>query len=347
MRIIGTGSHLPGPPVDNFALSRVMDTDDEWIRQRTGIATRHYAADGEGASDLAAVASARALEAAGLVPSDIDYILFNTMTPDYMIPGSGGLLGAKLGITCPALDMRTQCAAFLYSLQVAQGLVSTGAARRILVVGAEAHAGFMPWTDWDLVRGEREGMASPEAREAANPHRGWSIIFGDGAGAVILGATEDEGPGLKSMDLYSDGSHADWLWLPIGFHKVPFVTPAQIEKGGRIPSMEGRDLFKHAVTQLPRCVRTACERAGVTLDQVDWFVAHQANQRINDAIGERLKVDPAKVPSNIERAGNTSGGTIPILLDEMRRDGRLQPNQTVCVLALGAGLHWGAGILRT
>ena len=186
MKIVGTGSFLPGAPVTNEALARVMDTNDEWIRQRTGIASRHFAENGQGAADMAVVASQRALEAAGLEPKDLDYILFNTMTPDHLFPGSGAVLGRLLGTTCPALDLRTQCAAFLFSLQMTSALIQSGGAKRILVVGAEAHAGFMPWRDWDILRGTRSGRPSEADFTYATKHRGWSIIFGDGAGAVIF-----------------------------------------------------------------------------------------------------------------------------------------------------------------
>lgn len=344
MKIIGTGSFLPGSPVDNFALARVMDTSDDWIRQRTGISARHFAASGQGVSDLALPACQLALEDAGLTAGDIDYILFNTMTPDHLFPGSGAVLGAKLGTTCPALDLRTQCAAFLFSLQMTLGLMTSGAARRVLVVGAEAHAGFMPWKDWDIVRGSRDGKPTQQDFEYATKHRGWSIIFGDGAGAVIFERSDEQT--LLSMDLHTDGRFAHQLWVEAGFHSLPYVNQETLSQGTHLPAMEGREIFKHAVTKLPRSVKKAVQEAGLELGDVAWFVAHQANQRINDAIGERLKLDPVKVPSNIERIGNTSGATIPILLDEMRRDGRLQAGQNVCFLALGAGLHWGASVLR-
>lgn len=347
MKIVGTGRFLPGAPVTNQALARVMDTNDEWIEQRTGIKQRHFAADGQGVSDLGAEAARLALADAGLTAKDLDYILFNTMTPEHLFPGSGAVLGSKLGASCPALDLRSQCAAFLFSLQMTQGLIASGAARRILVVGAEAHAGFMPWRDWDILRGTREGKPSEADYQRATHHRGWSIIFGDGAGAVIFEATEDASLGVRATDLHTDGKYANQLWVPAGFHRLPYVDAALLETDAHLPAMEGREIFKHAVTKLPRSVKAACEKAGIGLEQVDYFIAHQANQRINDAITERLGLDPAKVPSNIVNYGNTSGGTIPILLDEMKRDGRLRSGQTLCFLALGAGLHWGASIVKS
>lgn len=346
MKIAGTGSFLPGEPVDNHALARVMDTNDEWIHQRTGIRSRHFASPGQGPGEMGAIAAERALEAASLKGSDLDYILFNTMTPDHVFPGSGALLGARLGLTCPALDLRTQCAAFIFSLQVAQGLISTGQAKRILVVGAESHAGFMPWVDWDILRGERDAKPSEEAYAKATRHRGWAIIFGDGAGAVIFEATDDD-RGLKSTDLHTDGRFADQLWTPAGFCQHPYVSEEVLAKETHLPSMAGSDVFKHAVTKLPRSVKASCEQAGIPLADIDYFIAHQANQRINDAIGNRLKLAPEKVPANIERIGNTSGATIPILLDEMARDGLLKDGQKLSFLALGAGLHWGSSVLTT
>jgi 3-oxoacyl-[acyl-carrier-protein] synthase-3 len=324
-----------------------MDTSDEWIRQRTGIAQRHFAPDGVGAADLALPAAEQALAAAGRRPEDVDYILFNTMTPDYVFPGSATLLGDKLGcVGAPALDLRTQCAAMIYSLQVAGALIGSGAARTVLIVGAEAHAGLMPWLDWDVLEGTSDKKPEPEAWERATKHRGWAIIFGDGAGAMLVERTDDADRGLLGVDLHSDGRFADQLYLPIGFRKRPFVSGQDLDREAGLPIMAGRDVFKHAVTKLPASVHVACERAGVGIGEIDWFIAHQANDRINDAVREKLGVPTEKVPSNIGRYGNTSAATIPILVDEMRRDGRLEDGQLVCFLALGAGLHWGSAIVR-
>jgi len=345
-RITGSGRHLPGRPYTNDDLARVMDTSDEWIRQRTGIQQRHYAADGEGASDLALPASRQALADAGVEPKDLDYILFNTMTPDHIFPGSAPLLGAKLGCPgVPALDLRTQCAAMIFSFQFADSLIRAGAARRILVVGAEAHAGFMPWRDWSVLD-DPGRSATPEDFERATEHRGLAIIFGDGAGALVLERTDDDGVGLLATDLHSDGRFTDELAIPAGFRKRPYVDARDVETASVIPRMNGREVFKHAVTKLPRTVHAACERAHVTLGDVDWFIAHQANDRINSMVAEKLGLPSEKVPTNIARYGNTSAATIPILVDEMRRDGRLKPGQLVCFLALGAGLHWGANVVR-
>jgi 3-oxoacyl-[acyl-carrier-protein] synthase-3 len=346
--IVGSGRYLPGRPYTNHDLARVMDTSDEWIRKRTGIAQRYYCPDGVGVADLAFEASKQALASANLEPADLDYILFNTMTPDFIFPGSAPLLGQKLGIPgVPALDIRVQCAAMLFSVQVADSLLKSGAAKRMLVVGAEAHAGFMPWLDWDILEGTTDRKPSPEAWERATRHRGLSIIFGDGAGALIIESSPDETVGVLGTDLHSDGALADELLIPFGFHQRPYISHELLDEEMMTPRMHGREVFKHAVSKLPVSVRKACEDAKVELEDVDWFIGHQANSRINNLVRERLGLPEDRFPTNIEKFGNTSAATIPILVDEMRRDGRYKPGQLVCFFALGAGMHWGATIVRT
>ena len=348
LSIIGTGHYVPGRPYSNQDLSRVLDTNDEWIRQRTGIAQRHFCPDGQGVSDLAVHAAQRALEAAGKRPEDIDYVLFSTMTPDHIFPGSGSLLAAKLGCpNVPAPDLRTQCAAMLYGFQFADVLLKADAAQCILVVGADAHAGLMPWRDWDILEGTTDRRPSPEDWDRATRNRGWAIIFGDGAGAVVVERSKTPGKGVIAVDLNSDGRFASQLCIPVGFRTRPYLSPAALDGDAALIHMDGREVFKHAVTKLPKSITAVCQKAGVSVGEVDWFVAHQANARINEAIASRLNVPLEKMPSNIERFGNTSAATIPILLDEMRRDGRLKPDQLVCVAALGAGFHWGSLLIRT
>ena len=347
--IVGSGKYVPGEPVSNKALARVMETNDAWIRQRTGISQRHFAPEGVGCSDLALEASREAIASANMQPSDIDYIVFCTMTPDYFFPGSGGLLGSKLGIAgVPALDVRQQCAAIPFGFQVSNGLVVSGAAKNVLLVGAEAHAGFMPWTSWDAFGPDGDKVHVDQTEyDRGTRHRGLAILFGDGAGALVLRAHEQNGAGLLSAKVHTDGAGYDQIYIEGGgFRRRPRWTPEMFEDELHIPTMKGRDLFRNAVTKLPAVVRETCDDAGIALSDVDWFIAHQANDRINAAVVERLGVDPARVPSNIARYGNTSGATIPILTDEMRRDGRLQPGQLICFLALGAGLNWGAALMR-
>ena len=345
--IIGTGHFVPGRPYKNADLSRVMDTDDEWIFKRSGIRQRHFAPEGVGASDMALEASKRAIEAARIAPSEIDYVIFSTMTPDFVFPGSGAVLAHKLGLGgVPALDIRQQCAAMLFGLQLVDGLVKSGAARTILFVGAEAHAGFMPWDDWDALEGKPGHEATPEARERANKHRALAILFGDGAGALVFRAT-DRDAGLRGMRLHTDGGAAKLLYVEGGgFRRRPYWKHTDFDDQKYIPTMDGRELFKFAVTKLPECARALCAQTKTPMDKIDWFLAHQANARINDYVREELGVPREKLPSNIDRFGNTSAGTLPILIDEQVRAGKLKPGDLCMFLALGAGVHWGTALVR-
>jgi 3-oxoacyl-[acyl-carrier-protein] synthase-3 len=345
--IIGTGHYVPGEPVTNDDLARVMDTSDEWIFKRSGIRQRHFAPDGIGASDLGFEAAKRAIESAGIQAKDIDYIVFATMTPDYVFPGSGALLGAKLGIVgVPALDLRQQCAAMIFGMQMIDGLIRTGAAKTVLFVGAEAHAGFMPWDDWGALDKKNNRTATPEAREKANRHRALAVLFGDGAGALVFRAT-DRDAGLRGVKLHSDGSFAETLHVPGGgFRTRPYWKENMYADEMHIPRMDGRELFKFAVTKLPATARELAKQQDVPLDKIDLFLAHQANQRINEYIREHLGVPKEKMPMNIERFGNTSAGTLPILIDELQRAGNLKKGQLNMLLALGAGIHWGCALVR-
>jgi len=342
--IVGSGHHVPGRPITNDELSKVMDTSDAWIRPRSGIEQRHYVAEGEGVSDLAVIAAQRALESAELDKSEIDYVIFATMTPEHAFPGSGALLGAKLGIPgVPALDIRQQCAAMTFAIQVADGLCAGGAAKNILLVGAEAHAGFMPFA-WDVLLGESDRAPTEEEYAFATKHRGTAVLFGDGAGALVLRAADRDGAGLLAGVNHSDGRAVDQIWVPGGMFTKRHYWNASIDS--HVPTMKGKELFKSAVTLLPKVVREVCEKAGVAISEIDWFIAHQANDRINASVRQALRVGPEKVPSNIAKYGNTSAATIPILVDEMMRDGRLRRGQLVCFLALGAGLNWGSVLMR-
>lgn len=345
--IVGSGHYVPGKPITNDALARVMNTNDAWIRKRTGIHQRYFAPEGVGCSDLAVEASKRALESAALSAADIDYIVFSTMTPDYLFPGSGGLLGAKLGIPgVPALDIRQQCCAMPFALQVANGLVMSGAAETVLIVGAEAHAGFMPWRNWEVVEGDGSTTPSEEDYDRSTRHRGLAILFGDGAGALVVQQAEG-GAGMIGAEVHSDGRSARQIYIEGGgFRRRPYWTPEMFEKELHIPNMAGRELFKTAVTKLPQVIRSLCEKHDVSLQEIDWFIAHQANDRINQGVMKALNVPPEKVPSNIARFGNTSGATIPILMDELLRGGAVNKGDLICFLALGSGLHWGAALMR-
>jgi 3-oxoacyl-[acyl-carrier-protein] synthase-3 len=343
--IIGTGHYVPGRPYKNDDLSCVMDTDDAWIHQRSGIRQRHYAPEGVGASDMGAEAAKKAIAAARIDAKEIDYIIFATMTPDYIFPGSGALLGAKLGIVgVPALDIRQQCAAMVFGLQLIDGLMKSGAAKTILFVGAEAHAGFMPWEDWAALDEGRE--VSKEAKERANKHRALAVLFGDGAGALVFRAT-DRDAGLRGVKLHTDGTAAKLLYVEGGgFRTRPYWKAHHFDEQEHIPKMDGRELFKFAVTKLPQCARALCDETKTKLDDIDWFLAHQANERINVYVRQQLGVPEHKMPMNIDRFGNTSAGTLPILIDEQTRAGKLKKGELAMMLALGAGIHWGCALVR-
>ena len=344
---IGTGHYVPGRPVTNDDLTRVMDTSDDWIFKRSGIRQRHFAPEGVGASDLGFEAAKRAIESARIDPSEIDYVLFATMTPDYVFPGSGALLAAKLGLDgTPALDLRQQCAATLFALQLVDGLIKSGAARTILFVGAEAHAGFMPWEDWEALDPASGREATPQARARATAHRNLAVLFGDGAGAMIFRATDREA-GLCGLNLFTDGNFAKLLHVPGGgFRTRPYWKPEAFQAQEHVPRMDGRELFKFAVTRLPKAARALLEETGQNVDTIDWFLAHQANSRINDHIRDELGIPVAKMPSNIDRFGNTSAATLPILIDELSRAGTLKRGDLAMMLALGAGVHWGCAMVR-
>jgi 3-oxoacyl-[acyl-carrier-protein] synthase-3 len=268
------------------------------------------------------------------------------MTPDHVFPGSGALLGAKLGIDgVPALDIRQQCAAMIFGLQIIDGLVKSGAAKTILFVGAEAHAGFMPWEDWDALDKDT-GTVTPEARERANKHRALAVLFGDGAGALIFRAT-DRDAGLVGLKVHTDGRAAKLLYVEGGgFRTRPYWKSTHFDEQAHIPIMDGRELFKFAVTKLPQCARALCAETETPIEKIDWFLAHQANQRNNEYVRNHLKVDAAKMPMNIDRFGNTSAGTLPILIDEQTRAGNLKKGELNMLLALGAGIHWGCALVR-
>jgi len=345
--LIGTGSYAPGPPVTNDQLAKVMHTSDEWIAKRSGIRQRHYAPDGVGASDLACEAAKKALAAAGITAQDLDYIVFATMTPDHIFPGPGALLAHKLGCDgTPALDIRQQCAAMIFGLQVIDGLFRCGVAKTILFVGAEAHAGFMPWTDWSPLEPGSTKELSDEEKSKCDAHRALAVLFGDGSGAMIFRKT-DRDAGLVKAKIHTDGSGGDLLYLEAGgFLRRPYLQKSMIDQELHIPRMDGKEVFKYAVTKLPQTARALLEETGTNIEQIDWFLAHQANKRINEYIREHLNVPEEKMPMNIDRYGNTSAGTIPILVDELTRAGKLKRGELNMLLALGAGIHWGCALVR-
>jgi len=337
--------------VTNERLSLFMDTSDEWIRQRTGIGERRFARRGQSSSALGAEAARRALADAGLEPGDLDLIIFATMTPDHYFPGNGGLLARALGLDrTHALDIRMQCAGFLSGLQVGDAFIRSGAARRILLVGAECHASLFPWSDadWAVLFGESDGPPSPEARAWGTAHRDRAVIFGDGAGAFILEAhDEDDGRGFAGFLMRTDGNHWDKLHVPGGGSaSFPYFSSDMCADDRTVPVVEGRQVFRLATTAMPEIVREIMALHGEPLPALSLLLMHQANLRINEAVQKSLGLADAQVFHNIQRYGNTTAATLPLVFHEAKAAGRLRPGDLVGFTALGAGLHWGAGLLR-
>lgn len=328
-KILATGRYVPERVVTNDDLTQWMDTSDEWIRQRTGIEQRHWVPEGEGigASDLAYEATMKALEKANMKPEDIDAIVFATLSPDHMFPGTGCFLQRRLGIPgVPALDIRNQCSGFLYGLAVADGWIRTGLYRHVLLVGAEVHS-----TGLDV---------STEGRDV-------SVIFGDGAGVALLGPTEEEDDGLLSINLGADGRHAEELWVefPSSKHHPQYSAEIMAERR-QYPKMQGQKVFKHAVAKMPRAIQKACEDAGITPKEIDLLIPHQANLRINEFVQQALGLSDAQVFNNIQRYGNTTAATIPLAMDEAQEMGRLKRGDLLAMAAFGAGFTWGGAVMR-
>jgi 3-oxoacyl-[acyl-carrier-protein] synthase-3 len=325
-RITGLGFHVPPRVVTNHDLEGLMDTSDAWIVERTGIRERHFVEDGVGSSELGIEAAKRALADAGRTPQDVDFVIFATTTPDWMFPGNGVIVQERLGMaTVGALDVRNACSGFLYALSVADAFIRIGSHRCVLVIGAEVQS-----TGLDL-RTEGRDMA---------------VLFGDGAGAAVVEPCED-GRGMLAWTLHSEGALAKELWCEVPSSSVPGrVTAEMLAAGRQYPSMNGRQVFKHAATRFPEVIREVLAAAGHTLDDVALVVPHQANRRIGDAVAERLGVAPEKVFQNIDRYGNTTAASIPIALTEAREQGRFRPGDLVVLAAFGAGFAWGACALR-
>ena len=343
--------YVPDGVVTNDRLSKLMDTSDEWIRQRTGIAERRFARRGQSSAVLAEQAARRALDDARLRPEDIDLIVFATMTPDHYFPGNGGLLAQRLGLqTTHALDIRMQCAGFLSGLHVSDAFIRSGAARRILLVGAECHASFFPWSDadWAILFGESDGPASDAGRAWGTAHRDRAVLFGDGAGAFVLEANaESDGRGFLGFLMRTDGNHWDKLHVPGGGSaSFPYFTPEMYASNATVPIVEGRQVFRLATTAMPEIVREILAEHGLDLPDLSLLLMHQANLRINEAVQKHLGLADEKVFNNIQRYGNTTAATLPLVYHEARGAGRIPKGALVGFTALGAGLHWGAALLR-
>jgi 3-oxoacyl-[acyl-carrier-protein] synthase-3 len=347
--IVGSGKHIPRNRVTNDMMARIMDTSDEWIRERSGVETRHFVDPGTATSDIGVAAAESALENAGVAKEDVDLVVFATMTPDHYFPGSGGLLQAKLGLrNVPCFDIRQQCVGFLYGLQLVDAHVRSGLARTVLLVGAEIHSGFMPWTaeQFEYLYGRSQTPPTPEERAWNTRFRHLTVLFGDGAAAVVLRASEGE-RGILDQVLHTSGSDFDKLYVPgSGFAHRPYVDPEQIRRGDHIPVMDGRYVFKMATTRMVEVAQEVLQRNHVEAADLSLVLMHQANKRINEYCQNALGLPDRKIVHNIQKYGNTTAATIPLLWDECAREGRIAEGDLVLMVAFGAGMNWGATLLR-
>ncbi|MFC1620568.1 3-oxoacyl-ACP synthase III family protein [Candidatus Neomarinimicrobiota bacterium] len=324
--ISGIGYHVPDRVVTNDDLAALMDTSDQWIRERTGIQSRRFVEEGVGTTDLAIPAVERALNEASLTVNDIELIVFATSTPDYMAPGSGCLLQDRMGFPeIGALDVRVQCSGFVYGLSVADQYIRTGTFKHVLVVGAEVQS-----TGMDL----------------SNAGRDVSVIFGDGAGAAVVSATEEE-RGILSTHLHSEGKHAQELWSEVpASGRNPRISLEDIKAGRHWLKMNGREVFRHAVTRFPESIMEAVEANNLKIEDVSLIIPHQANLRITMEVARRLKAPPELVYSNIDRYGNTTAASIPIAMAEAVNDGRIQPGDYIVLVAFGSGFAWASAMIK-
>ena len=317
--VAGTGAYLPEKILTNADMAKIVDTSDEWILERTGISQRHVAAEGETTSDLGLKASVAALEAAGLAASDLDLIVMATTTPDDTFPAAATHVQRRLGMTRgAAFDVQAVCSGFIYALNVADNFIRLGQARHVLVIGAETMTRLLDWTD-----------------------RTTCVLFGDGAGAVVLSAAEGQGTpadrGILSSHLYSDGRLRDLLYVDGG--------PSTTQTTGHL-RMAGKEVFKHAVTNISAAIVAALEANGFQASDIDWFVPHQANRRILEATAKKIGLRPESVVMTVGKHGNTSAASIPLALHEAVSDGRVQPGNLVLLEAMGGGFTWGSSLIR-
>jgi len=318
-RIAGTGSYLPEKVLTNDDLAKFVDTSDEWIATRTGIRERHIAAEGETTSDLAFHAATRAMEAAGVSAAELDLIIVGTTTPDIIFPSTACLLQARLGANgCGAFDVNAACSGFLYAFSIADKFIKSGDAKTVLVVGAETLTRMVDWTE-----------------------RTTAVLFGDGAGAVVLKA--DTETGILSTHLHADGAKKELLWNPVGVSAG--FRDDQPNAGVRI-QMAGSDVFKYAVKALDSVVEETLEANGLDRHDIDWLIPHQANLRIIEATAKRLDMPMDRVVVTVDKHGNTSSGSVPLALDEAVRSGRVQRGQLLLLEAFGGGFTWGSALLR-
>jgi 3-oxoacyl-[acyl-carrier-protein] synthase III len=348
--VLGSGSEIAPTRVTNEQMARILDTTDEWIRERSGVEARHFATPDIATSDLGVAAARKALQAAGVGTDEVDMVVFATMTPDHYFPGCGTLLQHKLGLRpVPCFDIRQQCSGFLYGLELADAQIRAGMARTVLLVGAEVHIGFMPWTreNYDYALGLSDVPPTREEWEWNSRFRHLVVLFGDAGAAVVLRASEEDGRGVLDHDLHGAGADYEKLYVPgTGFKHRPYTDPEQFRRGDHIPVMDGRWVFKMATTRMVEVARALLARNGMTAGELRMVLMHQANKRINEYCQKALGLPDEKVPHNIQKYGNTTAATIPLLWDECVRDGRIRRGDLVLMVAFGAGMTWGASLVR-
>jgi 3-oxoacyl-[acyl-carrier-protein] synthase-3 len=315
---------LPEKVLTNADLERMMDTSDEWIVSRTGIKQRHIAADDEASSDMASQAAKRALEAAGVDAKDIDLILVGTVTPDTLLPATAMYVQNQIGARsdCPGMDLAAACAGFIYGLSIADCFIRTGQARHVLVIGVELLSRLVDWSD-----------------------RSTCVLFGDGAGAVVVGPSDDERRGILSTHLFADGSQYQSLWIPAGGSRTP-LTAERLERREHLVHMAGNNVFKYAVKALSASAEAALAANNMAPGDVDWLIPHQANTRIIDAVVQRSGIPKERCYVNIDMTANTSSASVPIALDQAVREGKVREGQSLLFCALGGGFAWGSALVR-
>jgi len=319
--IAGTGSYVPNEIISNFTLEKMIDTTDEWIRTRTGIIERHIAHKNEATSDLAAQAAQSALESAGIMAKDLDLIITATVTPDMLFPSTGCLVQKKIEAQkAAAFDVAAACSGFLYALKIGDHLIKSGQYENVLVIGADTLSRITDWTD-----------------------RNTCILFGDGAGAVILRATE-ENRGVLSTLLYSDGTMSDMLYVPAGGSLQP-ASEETVQRRLHYITMKGNELFKIAVKAMTEAIQNITVSQDLTIDDINLFIFHQANTRIIQSVGQRLAIPEHKIPLTIQKYGNTSTASMPITLDELQRADKIRRGDIICFAAFGGGLTWGSSLI--
>lgn len=318
--VTGVGAYVPERVVTNEDMAKIVETSDEWIRTRTGIRERRFVSEGEASSDLGAHAARAAMDDAGLGPDDIDLLIVGTSSPDMIMPSTACLVQAKLGLSCPAYDVMAACTSFVYAIHSAATAIESGRARRVLVVGADALSRIVDFSD-----------------------RRTCVLFGDGAGAFVLEASEEAG--VLGIDMGSDGTRPEVLQVPAGGSAMP-ATAETIESRLHFLQMNGQEVFKFAVRAIPATTKKALASSKLSVDDITWLVPHQANQRILDTAADRLKLPHERVFSNIECLGNTSAASIPLAVNDLYTSGNLRQGDVLALVGFGAGLTWGAAIVR-